>query len=359
MRTGVTEDDLDEMSLWQRVRTTCLERDVLHLAAKDSPKARLNDGVIAAIAQFFFKYDGAQTVLVIEPGYVVDATLTNFLHDGHVVQGKGIKSFSTNPGPVSEHDLEKTDRHQYFCKIQVRDELVFAHRLIPRNQLRKTGRPRIGFLIPSKNAHSNPPDTALFSNLFQSLSRTITKLEMDNFEMVFYLGFDSGDPLLDSLEFESDAVRLVRLPRTRWLTFIWNRLYDEAHRDGCDLFIQINDDITFLAARGWLTTIARLILVEEYMVVGLNDYLWQCQLYTQAAISRKHHSLFKGHMYPLTFCNWYSDTWLTYIHRRSTCAPKALVRNGSPSQARYQHCSMTDEEFSSVLQESKQALEKV
>jgi len=356
-KSGISEDDLDEMALWQRVRATCIERNILHLAAKDYSKATMNADIISSIAQYHLKYDKVDAAVFIEPEYVTDENLASLLHDGGSVQGQGIKTFNPQPVKITKYNLPRAKPTYYFCKIKVRDELVFAHRLIPREAGPKKEHARIAFLIPSKNDHADPATAPLFKNFFKSLSKSIAEKENDAYELLFYIGFDGGDPLLDILEFEDSAIRMTRLPRTRWLTFIWNRLYDEAHRDGCDVFIQVNDDLTFLGQRGWLTLVAHKILDEGYQVVGLNDDLWQCQLYTQAAVSRKHHAIFNGHMYPLSLCNWYSDTWLTFVYPRSTCVKEALVKNSSGS-TRYQHCTLSHPEFVQILLNSRRLLGK-
>lgn len=159
--------------------------------------------------------------------------------------------------------------------------------------------------------------------------------------ITLYIGYDVDDPIFkDQIirDLSNIKVKFYELPKTGWLTFIWNFLFVEAYKDGNEYFIQLNDDVKFLK-NGWLNSSISMLAKENKGVIGFNDITWQCNLYTQTLVNRNHYKIFKGHFFPLSLRNWYSDDWITSVYRDygGKCNKDALISN-SNVKTRYKPC---------------------
>lgn len=246
--------------------------------------------------------------------------------------------------PDGSHVRDTDASAQYNCLIEIKKELVFAEADI--EEIDAKDKKKVALLVPTLNtdSSSNPP---IRKFLLDSLKTTLTEEELKLYHLTVYIGYDHGDAYFGDESGNFDNLkraypflnfRLVQFPKTHWLTFIWNRLFVLAFRDGNDYFLQLNDDARFLK-RGWLKSTINMLGSDG--VVGLNDSLWQCKLFTQALVNRSHYSRFGGFLFPPQIKDWYSDNWITsaaYPQNSSKCSPDSLFQNGN-IKTRYQACS--------------------
>lgn len=265
-----------------------------------------------------------------------------------------IKNYLQNPSaafipvnhvifPDGSHVRDADTSSQYNCLIEIKKELIYAEADI--GPIDAKYKKKVALLVPTLNSESssNPP---IRKFLLDSLKATLTEEELKLYHLTVYIGYDHGDAYFGN---ESDRInelkraypflnfRQVQFPKTHWLTFIWNRLFVLAFREGNDYFLQLNDDARFLK-RGWLKSTITLLGSEG--VVGLNDSLWQCKPYTQALVNRSHYARFGGFLFPPQIKDWYSDNWITsaaYPQNLRKCSPDSLFQNGN-IKTRYQGC---------------------
>lgn len=276
----------------------------------------------------------------------------NKIKDPHSAIKKYLKNYSATYVPVNHiiypkggHDLQSKNSSQYKCLIEIKKELIFAEADL--QAVDAKGKVKIALLVPTLNTHFNPyPGIRKF--LLDSLASTLNEEELKLYHLTVYIGYDHGDPFfgngsdrLSELQqaYKFLSFRLIQFPKTNWLTFIWNRLFVLAFREGNDYFLQLNDDIRFLN-KNWLKKTINLLGPEG--VVGFNDMSWKCKLYTQAMVNRAHYERFHGFFYPPQIKNWYSDNWITsnaYPQNQTKCCTEAVVQNGN-IKTRYPSCSI-------------------
>lgn len=240
---------------------------------------------------------------------------------------------------------------KWACSIKIRSELVFSGFLKSSKSSNDGG---VALLIPVKNENEKLNECALMKYLIPSVLETTNE---DEKEMItLFVGYDRDDPLFKD-QFGREQVRKLsnlkiqfyELPKTGWLTFIWNYLFVEAYREGKDYFIQLNDDVQFIKG-DWLTNSISMLPRSDKGVIGFNDLTWQCKLYTQTLVNRNHYKIFGGQYFPLSLRNWYSDNWITaaYQDRGDRCNEQAVIQNGNV-QTRYDKCDARNYEL--VLKE--------
>ncbi len=234
---------------------------------------------------------------------------------------------------------------QFGCLIEIRKNLIFTNTghvaSIP-----PTEKMKLALLVPTLNSvtTSDPP---IKSFLLKSLHESLLPGDFEKFMISIYLAFDEGDAVFDDpksssiiddfeREFPAFRFRGIKMYKTHWLTFIWNRLFVIAYREGNDLFLQINDDVQLLN-KGWLQPTIKLL--QNASVVGLNDHLWNCKLFTQALVGRAHYERFRGFFFPPGIKDWFSDNWITNVYgpKQSKCSSSAQIKN-SNIKTRYQGC---------------------
>ena len=234
-------------------------------------------------------------------------------------------------------------KDQFNCLIDIKKEFIFAEtENIP---IPPTGKKKVALLVPTLNteAAGNLP---LKSYLLDSLKISLLPADSDNFLISIYIAYDDGDAVFDDpqssiveelqRDYPSFRFRAIKMFKTHWLTFIWNRLFVIAYREGNDFFLQINDDVQLLN-RGWLSPTVDLL--QNASVVGLNDYVWNCKIFTQALVGRSHYDNFGGFFFPPGIKDWYSDNWITNVYgpKQSKCSLSARIKN-SNIKTRYNGC---------------------
>jgi len=203
-------------------------------------------------------------------------------------------------------------------------------------------------------------DTDLLRVLLPSLLKTATWDGSLAYRL--YVGYDAGDAFFDTpaglAGVEAETARLVGdRPLTLVLrrcegtahspVAVWNRLFADAHADGCDFFYQLGDDLA-LETAGWARDFPAALMLNRVApglgVTGPVDRGYcdtrghlKFDVLTQSFVSRLHMDIF-GTYYPSAFRNWWSDDWITRVYAPEHCRPAAhhAVYNTSKTLMRYE-----------------------
>lgn len=285
----------------------------------------------------------------------------HYLHDSHEPHKVQELHNSHTPNQTHEYNnfsgtsqiLPKVDdESRWSCSIKIRKKLIYTPLTIHKPNTTVTD--SVALLIPSKNGSGDLEDCALVKYFIPSFLRTCQDSKI---KVVFYIGYDTGDPLLHNAKnrerlrglLPNYKVVFIELPRSGWLTFIWNYLFVRAYIDGNSYFVQLNDDLEFLKPN-WLESSISL-LNQTSGVIGFNDVKYDCKLFTQTLVNRNHFKIFDGHFFPLELPNWYSDNWITYVYSDGgKCNTDALISNGHV-RTRYSKCD--DRNFLRALEEGR------
>lgn len=402
------------MDIWQRARFISIEQHILNLPVdfERGGELRLTPHLLLAILESIFLHHAADMAICVFNGFLLPrarlAAIADVLAADGFANGSGFYAFRANhywsrvfshlqafrglavsvEPPLPERpelSLPPADRsaHKHYCAIRIKSELAFSSLLLREmlpasgaeggeldNHTSEDSRISVALLIPTANFHCDATAKGpLATFLLPSLVATLTGEECKKYRVTLYVGYDRGDPLFDHHRDTTLAhlhsliphdwpnntatFRLVRLAKCRWLTYIWNRLFVEAHADGADYFLQVNDDVRFLTP-GWLNDAVSLLRhdMRDVGVVGLHDSLWRCRLFTQALVSRRHHAIFHGSFFPVRIRDWFSDNWITFVYWQPPsddndtidgqsplmrCATSARIQNGNV-KTRYEAC---------------------
>lgn len=336
---------------------------------KTSYKINKSDDLLLCLFEYLFEEESVDKAIFIQSGFLFDKSILkieNGVGIGYEIYTRtgGYEKF-IQPKLEAFRNIENvsyyenldnldnlslpmvTDDSKWSCSIKIRSELVFSGLL---KTTEKTSSD-VALLIPVKNVNENLQECAILKHLIPSLG--------NYHEMTIYAGYDEGDPVFKHQVNRDYIKKLVNikffeLPKTGWLTFIWNYLFVEAYADGNKYFVQLNDDVKFLKS-DWLTSSISMLKEDDMGVVGFNDITWRCRLYTQTLVNRNHYKIFKGHYFPLSLRNWYSDNWITlvYSQRGGKCNHDASISNGNVA-TRYDHCDARNLKL--ALEEGKKLL---
>lgn len=172
-------------------------------------------------------------------------------------------------------------------------------------------------------------DMLLLTSFMPSLVATVEP----GFQFGVYLGYDEGDPLLDSEAGQKELTQLMRrlvgraAIEVRSFRYadsqnrnVWavNYVSRECYLEGYDYFYRVNDDS---AMKGrWASALtARLRATHDFGVVGTFDQ-GNPRIFTHSMVGRPHLEVF-GYYFPFEFGNYWSDDWITdvyeppYMHR--------------------------------------------
>ena len=349
------------MILWYNVRITDINDIFFEFYEHE---IQINKIFIHLVFEYFFDEEFALRVGYIENGYIYSP---NFFSnegkgEGYEVYYKTIGYLSvikpilnakrfgeniTNPKETNSSGIpfmlsKSRTNGKNFCSIIARKNLVFSS-IIEKPKL-DIKRNSIALLVPTNNIQEFfIQNSSIVSKLILTFIKSLTALELKKYNIALYIGYDSGDRLFDSdskirqqnidyiksLLPLNSLIILKKFPKTKWLTFIWNRLFFDSYLDGNQYFLQLNDDVEF-KSYNWLDETVSL-LGDKIGVVGLNDYKWPCRVFTQALVNRNHFKIFNGQLFSLVFRNWCSDEWITSIYdKRAFCSKNAKIKNYHP-----------------------------
>jgi hypothetical protein len=183
----------------------------------------------------------------------------------------------------------------------------------------------IALLIPS-TSRNRQWATIQQSYLYNVTLKTFMLTYDKQREYCFYIGIDRNDPIYDNEENQAQLVRLCSIAnciKIRFiymdsipkghLTIMWNRLFEEAHKEGHPYFFQCGDDIEFVS-KGWIgDCIQKLQENHDIGVTGpINN---NNRILTQSFVSRKHMDLF-GYYFPPSIINWCCDDWINFVYQK-------------------------------------------
>jgi hypothetical protein len=186
---------------------------------------------------------------------------------------------------------------------------------------------KIGLLIPSTSngrEWKNGKESYLYKITIKSfILSTLEDKEKHNY--IFYIGIDKEDKILDTVEFKHEVNRLIMIFKNieikyyymdgiakGHLTVMWNVLFKEALKDGCDYFFQCGDDIEF-QTKGWINDCIKQLQTNNN--IGLTGPINNnARILTQSFVSRKHYDLF-GYYFPEEIINWFCDDWINEVYK--------------------------------------------
>lgn len=228
--------------------------------------------------------------------------------------GEDLLSDPTSLGSVDDQaDLDDA----YFCFISLRDDIIYNFAYSEHPAPPPLEKIRIGLGVPTTSAKLSAfNESSIVTAFLPSLLQSIEEDEWRTFEFYVYIAFDRYDHFWDvnetfyelnetmtmmaSAHYPAHTLRFiyVRMPPSKgWLTFIWNHLFARSMFDGCHYYYQLNDDLNFVSSRWASELTSALWQNQDYGVAGPNDLRWNCEVLTQAMVSRKHWSIF-GWFYP-------------------------------------------------------------
>jgi hypothetical protein len=161
-------------------------------------------------------------------------------------------------------------------------------------------------------------ETALLKHFLPSL----LKFQNSECEYGVYVGYDTGDPVLESIvnlpaELNKNLpvnvfVKTFKYGNTRNRNcHAINYVTEECFNDGFEYFLRVNDDSVFVSR--WTHALIRILQEnDDFGVVGLIDRNMK-RIFTHSMISRKHFQIFQFH-FPWEFFNWWSDDWITAVY---------------------------------------------
>jgi len=182
---------------------------------------------------------------------------------------------------------------------------------------------KIGLLIPctSKNRNWSSIKECYFYNL---TLKTFLLTQDQEHTYHFYIGVDNDDILFNNVaeqEFLKNFNRIFKNVHIHFITFtikkgyltkMWNELFNQAYKDGCDYFYQCGDDINF-CTKGWVND--SIIALQKNNNIGLTGPINNNpQILTQAFVSRKHMEIF-GYFFPENIFNWGCDDWYNFVYK--------------------------------------------
>jgi hypothetical protein len=168
----------------------------------------------------------------------------------------------------------------YFCHILLRDDILYsfdiqmytstASQQVSDSKLGKNSgsdggkddtkvNVAIGMPTLSVSVLKSWEEIAPLRLFLPSFINSVTSSERQQFRYHFYIGYDMGDRYLDDPDVltmvnnkminllekaEFDAVlHFVRFPYSKgWVSYLWNGLFVQAMRQGCDYFYQVSCD---------------------------------------------------------------------------------------------------------------------
>jgi len=248
------------------------------------------------------------------------------------------------------------------CRINFKN-LHYATMFFDDKTLYSFKQTRIAILLPTLNSNSDINENPLIKHTIPSLAKTISKYELQKFNITIYIAYDSNDIFLNnenSIEIHRNKIfnffgnsqnifiKYTKFPVSKSVVFLWNTLFVESFKDGNDYFVQLNDD-SEISKSGWLTETIKHFDQGFDGVVGFNSQEWGCKLYTQTIVSKKHYIRNFGNFYPMLFHNAMSDIWITEFYKNNRKCLHEFKTNNHFSKTRYRKCPFNKRLLKKVL----------
>jgi hypothetical protein len=170
-------------------------------------------------------------------------------------------------------------------------------------------------------------DTYLYNLTLKTFLLTLDK----EHNYIFYIGIDKGDRIFDNETQKREITRFSKafpnvefkfmtmenIPKG-YVTLMWNKLFEDAYKVGCDYFYQCGDDMEF-KTKGWINDSIKVL--KEKNDIGLTGPINNNnRILTQAFVSRKHMEIF-GWFFPTEIKNWCCDDWYNMVYHPNYLYP--------------------------------------
>ncbi|KAF0852826.1 conserved uncharacterized mitochondrial protein [Andalucia godoyi] len=179
---------------------------------------------------------------------------------------------------------------------------------------------------------SNFFDQLMVKYFGASFCRTLSDESLHYFEYRFYVGYDFGDPVLDSVSFQDyyEKWLVQTCPSEAKVSFawiplyglqgrinaIWNILSKQAYADGAHFYTPMNDDVEIFT-KNWAYRHA-INLIEHPKLPGFGISVfhdqWMPNFPTFHVVSRIHMNIFSGSHYPISFRGANNDPWIFTLY---------------------------------------------
>ena len=183
---------------------------------------------------------------------------------------------------------------------------------------------KIGALILATSKNRNEwvmmQDTYLYKLTLKTFLLTLDK----EHNYIFYIGIDKGDRIFDNETQKREITRFSKafpnvefkfmtmenIPKG-YVTLMWNKLFEDAYKVGCDYFYQCGDDMEF-KTKGWINDCIKVLKANNDIGLAgpINN---NNRILTQAFVSRKHMDIF-GWFFPKEIKNWCCDDWYNIVY---------------------------------------------
>lgn len=313
---------------------------------------------------------GCKKLVDKDTGKVVLRTLCDCNYSVNYADEFGLIKFDKlTPGFSCHVDLNSESIKNGATLTETEDYLELSK--LNQSKLKKLA---IGVPTTSKGFIFKNEPHVLLTALIPSISFTLTKKEISEFQIVVFIAFDKGDLYFENetrrQELKTDMrtilpkelnVFFMRLKPLQRIAMTWNMIFFYARKlVQFDYFYQVNDDLTLLTV-GWLSKFRRYLDNNGGIgVIGPSDSFngFKCSLLTQSFVTKKHFEFFLGLLYPLEFRDWKSDRWLSFVYgpNATFCDERIQARNGA-KKTRYKSCVYG--EWKVVLERDKNNLRKL
>ena len=221
----------------------------------------------------------------------------------------------------------------------------------------------VAILLPTLSANSNIDENPLIKHTIPSLSKTISRDELQNLNITIYIAYDNNDVYFkteNSIELhkkkivsifgksEQIYIKYIKFPVSKSVVFLWNALFVQSYKDGNDYFVQLNDD-TEINKSEWLTESIKYFKNGFDGLIGFNSEEWGCKLFTQTIVSKMHYKRNSGNFYPILFQNAMSDIWITEFYKNNKKCLYDYKTNNHFSKTRYRKCPFNRRLLKKVL----------
>ena len=184
-------------------------------------------------------------------------------------------------------------------------------------------------LATSKNRNNwvMMQDTYLYQLTLKTFLLTMDK----EHNYIFYVGIDKDDRIFDNetqkreitrfskvfTNIEFKFITMENIPKG-YVTLMWNKLFEDAYKSGCDYFYQCGDDMEF-KTKGWINDAIKIL--KEHNDVGMAGPINNNnRILTQAFVSKKHMEIF-GWFFPKEIKNWCCDDWYNMVYHPNYLYP--------------------------------------
>jgi hypothetical protein len=169
---------------------------------------------------------------------------------------------------------------------------------------------KIGFIIPTT---SNDRDWTDFKDTY--LNRIIGKTIPKTYNIKLFVGYDNDDKLYSIPEQRVDNIDNILI---QWIGFdndykgnpcsIWNKLGNEAVKQGYEYIMVLGDDISMPTDEVWLDIFINKL--KENNNVGYSaGFSNNDEIPTQFLLHKTHLDIF-GFIFPSQIRNWYCDNYI-------------------------------------------------